>query len=67
MTHSDILECREIARIIVKEAMVEHLKDCPMLLVLAKQKAFLVGLCVGSGFAGGGLALATARILFGVG
>ena len=65
MTHEDTLECREIARAIVKEVLTEHIINCPCGITLAKQKAFLVGLCVGSGFAGGGLALAAARMIFG--
>ncbi len=64
LTDGDKAECKEIARTIIKEVLTEHIKSCPHGKTLLASKMFLTGICVGSGFAGGGLALGVAKILF---
>lgn len=58
--------CKEIARVIVKEVLVEHIASCPHGKAILASKMFMMGLCIGSGFAGGGLALAVAKIIMGM-
>jgi len=65
LTEGDKAECKEIARVIVKETLAEHINSCPHGKTILASKMFLAGICVGSGFAGGSLALAMARYLFG--
>jgi len=65
LSAGDIASCKEIAREIVKEVLVEHIASCPHGRTLLASKMFLTGMCVGSGFAGGSLALGLARILIG--
>jgi hypothetical protein len=65
LSHGDIAECKEIGRTIVKEALAEHIKSCPHGKTILASKMFLMGVCIGSGFAGGGLALAVAKLLAG--
>jgi len=65
LTEGDKAECKEIARVIVKEVLVEHIASCPHGKTLLASKMFLFGICVGSGFAGGSMALAIARVIFG--
>jgi len=65
LSDGDIASCKEIAREIVKEVLVEHIASCPHGKTILASKMFLTGMCVGSGFAGGGLALGLAKILMG--
>jgi len=63
LTDGDKAECKEIAREIVKEVLIEHVASCPHGRTILASKMFLTGMCVGSGFAGGGLALGLAKLL----
>jgi len=65
LSAGDKAECREIAREIVKEVLKEHIASCPHGRAILASKMFLIGLSIGSGFAGGSMALAVARIIFG--
>ena len=65
LTEDEKNTCKEIAREIVKEVLREHIKSCPHGQNMHSSKMFLVGVCVGSGFAGGGFALAAARLILG--
>lgn len=65
LTDGDKAECKEIAREIVKEVLAEHILSCPHGRSLSASKMFMIGLCIGSGFAGGSLALAAAELLIG--
>jgi len=65
LTAGDKAECKQIAREIIKEVLVEHIAGCPHGKTILASKMFLTGICVGSGFAGGGLALGLAKVLFG--
>ena len=65
LTDGDKAECKEIAREIVKEVMVEHIASCPHGKSLLASKMFLMGMSIGSGAAGGGIALALARVIMG--
>lgn len=64
LTEGDKAECKEIAREIVKEVLSEHIASCPHGKTLLASKMFIIGVCTGSGFAGGGLALGLAKLLF---
>lgn len=65
MTHGEKAEYKEIAREIIKEVLSEHIKSCPHGKSLLASKMFMAGVCIGSGFAGGGLALGVAKIMLG--
>ena len=45
--------CKEIAREIVKEVLVEHTKLCPHGLELTAIKAKFIGICIGVGIGSG--------------
>jgi hypothetical protein len=66
LTDGDKAECKEIARIIVKEVIVEHILSCPHGKTLLASKMLMIGISIGSGFAGGGLALALAKLIVGL-
>ena len=53
----------KIAHEINEKVISQHIESCPHGKSLMASKFFLAGVCVGSGFAGGGLALAVARAL----
>ena len=63
LTDGDKAECKEIAREIIKEVLIWHVESCPHGKTILASKMFLTGMCVGSGFAGGGLALGLAKLL----
>lgn len=64
LTEGDKAECKEIARVIINEVIRYHIASCPHGKTLMASKMFLIGICIGSGLAGGGLALTLARIVF---
>lgn len=66
LTEGDKAEIKEIARLIVKEVLKEHIASCPHGKTLLKSRMFLMGVCIGSGFAGGGFALAVSKIIMGL-
>jgi hypothetical protein len=45
----------EISRTIVKEVLTEHVQVCPFGRRQLRDRALLIGACVGSGIGGGGL------------
>jgi len=65
LTEGDKAQCMEIARGIIKEVMTEHIQCCPHGISMRVDKkmvaAVIVGACLGSGIAGGGLVLAAAK------
>lgn len=63
LTEGDKNTCREIAREIVKEVLIEHTKSCPHGMAFARSKAFLIGACVGSGLLGGSIPYIMIRVL----
>lgn len=65
LSEGDKAIIRDIAREINIEVLKLHIKSCPHGKSLLASKMFLAGLCVGSGFAGGGLAVALAKFLMG--
>ena len=65
LSAGDLAECKEIARAIVKEVLAEHVDSCPHGRTLQSSKMFLVGACVGSGLASGGLVLGLSQLIFG--
>ena len=65
LSQGDIASCKEIAREIIQEVLTVHIASCPHGKALLASKMFLIGMSVGSGAAGGGIALALARVIFG--
>jgi len=63
LTDGDKAECKEIARQIVQEVLIQHIAACPYGKSLLAFKWMLIGSCVGSGIAGGGVGAALVRIL----
>jgi len=51
----DKAECKEIARVMMKEVMTEHIASCPFGKRQLRDRAMLVGACLGSGIGGGGV------------
>ena len=66
LTDGDRAECKEIAREIIKEVIKEHILMCPHGRSYMKTIAFVIGMTVGSGIAGGGVALGIAKLLTGI-
>jgi len=64
LTSGDKAECKEIAREIIKEVLIEHIKSCPHGVSLARDRVLLLGVCIGSGIGGGGLAAGVIGLLF---
>ena len=69
LTDSDRALVREIAREIVKEfipaAIGAHVNACPWGESIKRVKWTAAGVCIGSGIAGGSVALAVARVVGG--
>jgi len=63
LSHGDIAECKEIARIIVKEVIKEHINSCPHGQAMKTRWFLMIGLALGSGASSGGLVLAIAKLL----
>lgn len=63
MNAGDKAECKEIAREIVKEVLIEHIASCPHGKTLLANRWFLIGICIGSGIAGGSAALGLAKVI----
>ncbi len=66
LNEGDKAECKEIAREIIKEVLLEHIASCPHGKSLLVSKWFLVGVCIGCSIAGSGISLAMAKIIFAV-
>lgn len=65
LSDGDKAECKEIARQIVKEVMVEHVSTCPHAVMLKVLMARMVGIGLGIGIASGGTMFGLGK-LFGV-
>lgn len=62
LSEGDKAECKELAREIVKEALVEHMKACPHGQSLNVLKAKIFGVCIGVGLASGGTVFGLAKL-----
>lgn len=47
LSKGDIAECKEIGRVITKEALLEHIKNCPHHQAYLVSKARIIGLIFG--------------------
>ena len=65
LSHGDLAECKEIARVIIKEVLVGHIESCPHGKTILASKMLLVGMCVGSGFASGGIVFGLIKLISG--
>ena len=65
LNDGDKAECKEIARVIIKEVLTEHIAACPHGKTILASKMLLVGMCVGSGLASGGVVYALVRLVAG--
>ena len=65
LDEGDKAMCAEIARDIIEKVLAEHIKTCPVKQTILRTKLFLIGICVGSGFASGGLVLTLGRFSLG--
>ena len=63
LTPGDKAECKQIAREIVKEVLVEHVDMCPHGKNLMAAKYIAAGACLGSGLAGGGIGVGLMKML----
>lgn len=66
LTEGDKAECKEIAREIIKEVLLNHVAACPHGLFLMKKRAALIGMCIGVGIGSGvgstGIAMLLIRV-----
>ena len=63
LSKSDIAECKEIAREIIKEVLKEHIASCPHGKTLLVSKWFMAGCFIGSGAMGGGVSAVIIKLL----
>ena len=63
LTEGDKAECKEIAREIIKEVLTEHIAGCPHGIAMRVNKAYIIGVCVGSGIIGSGITLSLAQVI----
>ena len=63
LSQGDIAECKEIAREIVKEVLIEHIKCCPHGRVILASKWLLIGMCIASGLTGGGMVFTLVKLI----
>ena len=67
MTQQDKIECKEIAREIIKEVILEHVSTCPHHQAFLVSKARLVGLITGviaaSGISSGAVTTVILKLL----
>ncbi len=63
LTEGDKAECKEIAREIVKEVLIEHIASCPIGFTLVKNRMLLVGIFIGTTLAGGGAGIGIVKLL----
>jgi hypothetical protein len=62
LTHGDKAECKEIARVIVKEVITEHIKSCPHGKAMLANKWLVIGIGLVSGLGSGGLVAVLMRM-----
>jgi len=65
LSDGDKAECKEIARAIIKEVLIEHIASCPHGRTILASKMLLVGMCIGSGLASGGTVYALVQFISG--
>ena len=65
LSEGDKNTCKEIAREIIKEVIIGHIESCPHGKTFFASKMLLIGMCVGSGMASGGIILALTKFLLG--
>lgn len=63
LNEGDKAECKDIARLIVKEVILEHIQSCPIGRSLAVSKAFLSGCVFIAGCGGGAVGAIIARVM----
>lgn len=70
LSEGDKAVCMEIAREIIKEAIKEHISQCPHGISFNMSKrhiaAFIIGCMLGSGIIAGGTGVAIARFIIGL-
>lgn len=65
LSPGDLAECKEIARVIVKEVLETHVQTCPYGRSLLKFTCIAAGIAIGSGIAGGGFVLTIIKVFGG--
>lgn len=63
LTPDEKLECKEIAREIVKEVLIQHIDACPHGKSLWRYICLSVGIALGSGVASGSVVAAMIKLL----
>jgi len=63
LTDGDKAECKEIARVIVSEVLIQHIGSCPHGRKLLNTTFLLIGVCIGSGIASGTLVFGIAKLI----
>jgi len=65
MDAGDKAECKEIAREIVKEVLIEHIASCPHGKALLVSKWVLIAIAIAGPLAGSGLGAIVVKMLMG--
>lgn len=65
LSEGDKNTCKEIAREIVQEVLIWHTASCPHGQSILASKMLLIGMCIGSGLASGGVVFALTKFLLG--
>ena len=63
LSKGDTAILKEVARELIKEVLAQHIESCPYGRSLLVSKWFLIGLCIGSGVAGGGIVAAVFKMV----
>jgi len=58
LTEGDKAICAQIAGEVITKVLEGHVKTCPYGIQIKVSKAYLIGVCIGSGLAGGGVGAA---------
>ncbi len=62
MTNGDKAECKEMAREIVKEVLIEHIASCPYGVRMKVVTSRIIGIGIGIGMASGGTMFGLAKL-----
>jgi len=65
LSEGDKNTCRELAREIIKEVLILHIAACPHGKSILASKMLLVGMCIGSGVASGGVVFGLVKLISG--
>lgn len=63
LSNGDKAICAQIAGEVVEKVLEAHIKACPHGIKLRIDKAYIIGICIGSGLAGGSIGAAVTQLI----